>query len=67
MVNMFRIPPHNYSAREITIANVLRDNSNLNIQSFLNVGFHGWNDIRAHWWIKICNENKGWCKNYIII
>lgn len=58
MVNKFKIPPFNYTEREITVANILEDNGDLNIKSFLNVGFHDWQDIRRHWWIKICEENN---------
>jgi hypothetical protein len=58
MVNTFRLPLHNYSLREITVGNILKENAHLEIKSFLNVGFHGWHDIRAHWWIRICNENN---------
>jgi hypothetical protein len=58
MVKMFTIPPHNYTQREHTIIKVLTDNKELNIQSFLNVGFHSWEDSRTHWWIKICEENN---------
>jgi hypothetical protein len=51
------IPTHNYTTRENSVVNVLKE-TDLNIKSFLNVGFHSWEDPRAHWWIKICNENN---------
>lgn len=57
MVNIFKIPPHNYTERELSVVNILKDNQHLNLKSFLNVGFHSWEDIRVHWWIRICEEN----------
>lgn len=58
MVNIFKIPPHNYTERELSVVNILKKNQNLNLKSFLNVGFHSWDDIRTHWWIRICEENN---------
>lgn len=59
MVNIktFIIPPNNYTLRENTVINILREYSDLKIKSFLNVGFHDWQDQRRHWWIRICEEN----------
>jgi hypothetical protein len=49
------IPNHNYTPREATVANILKT---LDIKSFINVGFHDWQDPRRHWWIKICDINN---------
>jgi hypothetical protein len=49
------IPEHNYTQREQTVCDILKD---LKIQSFINVGFHHWEDPRRHWWIKICDVNN---------
>jgi len=53
------IPKHNYTLREKSVINLLSENVLVveKIRTFLNVGFHGWKDDRAHWWIKFCNEN----------
>ena len=58
MVNIFKIPPHNYTERESSVINILTENQKLELKSFLNVGFHNWEDIRRHWWIRICEENN---------
>lgn len=50
------IPPHKYTDRELTVVNILKQYPT--ITSFLNIGFHGWNDPRTHWWINICKRNK---------
>jgi hypothetical protein len=57
MVNNLIIPSHNYTERELSVINILKNNSNINIKSLLNVGFHTWNNGN-HWWIKICEENN---------
>lgn len=47
-----------YSHREITVANLLKDFSTTDsIESFLNIGFHDYQDIRTRWWIDICRKN----------
>lgn len=51
------IPEHNYTEREQTVCQVLSDLSG-NLDSFVNVGFHDWQDPRRHWWIKICEANN---------
>lgn len=58
MVSVFKIPPHNYTERELSVVKILENNQHLNIKSFLNVGFHSWEDQRVHWWIRICEENN---------
>ena len=50
------IPRHKYTKREKTVVKILKKNPQ--IKSFLNVGFHDWDDERRHWWIKICTENN---------
>jgi len=57
MVNIFKIPSHNYTERELSVVKILENNQHLKIKSFLNVGFRNWNDLRNHWWIRICEEN----------
>ena len=57
MVNELIIPEHNYTERELSVVEVLKNN-NLNFKTFLNVGFHNWDDARRHWWIKICEINN---------
>lgn len=52
-----KIPEHNYTVREKSVANVL-SKINVPIQSFINIGFHDWQDPRRHWWIKICEVNN---------
>lgn len=58
MVNVFKIPPHNYTERELSVVTILKEKQGLNLSSFLNVGFHSWEDPRVHWWIRICEENN---------
>lgn len=50
------IPKHNYTAREKTVCSVFQQMPA--ITSFVNVGFHDWQDPRRHWWIKICDANQ---------
>jgi len=52
------IPKHNYTEREKTVIDILQDNSTLNIKTFLNIGFHDWDDKRRHWWINLCKQNN---------
>jgi hypothetical protein len=58
MVDIFTVPPHPYTERELSVVKILENNKDLNIESLLNVGFHGWDDFRTHWWIRICEENN---------
>jgi len=51
------IPEHDYSQREITVINILKD-VNINLNMFINVGFHDWDDARRHWWTKFCESNN---------
>tara|TARA_B100001029_G_C15035263_1_gene439705 strand:+ start:164 stop:736 length:573 start_codon:yes stop_codon:yes gene_type:complete len=53
----FKIPMHRYTQREKTVVEVLKKNY-LGVNSFLNVGFHDWDDKRRHWWVKICDRNN---------
>ena len=53
----FIIPWHCYTQREKTFLNIFKTYNN-NITSFLNIGFHNWEDPRNHWWIKFCNQNN---------
>lgn len=55
MVN--NIPPHSYTDREKTVCKILSE-LDVNIKSFINVGFRNWQDPRNHWWIKICEANN---------
>lgn len=55
---MVKYVNHNYTEREKTVIDVLLKHYELDINSFLNVGFHSWNDKRTHWWIKFCEFNK---------
>ena len=50
------IPEHKYTQREESVCSILKNRNN--IKSFLNVGFHNWEDPRRHWWIKICEQNN---------
>lgn len=50
-----KIPKFNYTQRERTVCEVLKQ---LQISSFINVGFHNWEDRRRHWWIEICKHNN---------
>lgn len=50
------IPDHNYTVREKTVVEILKEHGD-GLKSFLNVGFHNWEDPRRHWWIKICEAN----------
>lgn len=54
----FNIPEHSYTQRESSVIKILVDNSQLEINSFLNVGFHNWEQAGRHWWIRICEENN---------
>ena len=54
--NRLVIPRHKYTEREKTVVKILKKYPQ--IKSFLNVGFHDWNDERKHWWIKICTKNN---------
>jgi len=58
MVNILKIPPHNYTLREYSVIKILENNKHLMIKTFLNVGFRNWGDFRNHWWIRICDENN---------
>lgn len=58
MVNIFKIPSHKYTERELSVVKILENYKQLEINSFLNVGFHNWEDVRTHWWIRICDENN---------
>lgn len=47
-----------YTRRELTVVSLLREQSKKKeITSFLNVGFHDYQDIRNRWWIDICRAN----------
>ena len=52
------IPEHQYTVRERTVIEILKNIHQLKIKSFLNVGFHNWEDPRRHWWIKFCDANN---------
>lgn len=61
MVNkIFKIPTHSrqYTLRELSMLKTLSDNNYLNLKSFLNVGFHDWQQKGRHWWINVCEENN---------
>ncbi|MDK9706540.1 MAG: hypothetical protein OEL83_05775 [Desulforhopalus sp.] len=48
-----------YTRRELTVVNLLRQlAAQKPITSFLNVGFHDYQDIRNRWWIDICRANN---------
>lgn len=47
-----------YTHRELTVVELLRElSSKTTLRSFLNVGFHDYQDIRNRWWIDICRAN----------
>ena len=50
-----KIPNFNYTQRERTVCKIMEQ---MNISSFINVGFHNWEDRRRHWWIEICKQNN---------
>jgi len=52
------IPNHNFTEREKSIVKLFNETELSNIKTFLNIGFRNWNDLRNHWWIKICEENN---------
>mgnify|MGYP006170572977 FL=1 len=52
-----KIPRHKYTKREKTVVKILKKNFK-GINSYLNVGFHDWDDERKHWWINICKKNN---------
>ena len=56
--NEFIIPTIKYTQRETTIVNILKENQDLKLESFMNVGFHDWQQEGRHWWIKICEANN---------
>lgn len=48
-----------YTRRELTVVQLLRELSRTEkINSFLNIGFHDYQDIRTRWWIDICRANS---------
>ncbi len=48
-----------YTRRELTVIPLLKElAAEKPITSFLNVGFHDYQDIRNRWWIDICRANK---------
>ena len=50
------IPEWNYTNREKTVVDILGE-GHMKIKSFLNIGFRGWRNKKAHWWINICEAN----------
>ncbi len=47
-----------YTRRELTVVRLLKElAAKKRITSFLNVGFHDYQDIRNRWWIDICRAN----------
>lgn len=54
----FKKTGRGYSHRELTVVELLKEFSKIKtIDSFLNVGFHDYQDIRNRWWIDICRAN----------
>lgn len=48
-----------YTKRELTVVHLLKElAAQKPITSFLNVGFHDYQDIRNRWWIDICQANN---------
>jgi hypothetical protein len=48
-----------YTRRELTVVQLLKElAAEKPITSFLNVGFHDYQDIRNRWWIDICRANN---------
>lgn len=48
-----------YSRREITVVKILQGfTGKEQLGSFLNIGFHDYQDIRTQWWIDICRANN---------
>lgn len=54
--NKFIIPEWEYTRREITVVDILYG-FNLDLKSFLNIGFRQWNNPKNHWWIEVCEAN----------
>jgi len=52
------IPEHSYTVREGTVCSILKEIDQGDIQTFINVGFHDWQDPRRHWWVKVCEQNN---------
>ncbi len=47
-----------YTLRELSIVNILKEKGKqTTFTSFLNVGFHDYQDRRNRWWIDICKAN----------
>ncbi len=47
-----------YTRRELTVIQLMQElSSEKSIASFLNIGFHDYQDIRNRWWIDICRAN----------
>lgn len=56
-INNYSLPWHKFTQREQTLLNIF-SNLNHEIDTFLNVGFHDWQDSRNQWWVKFCKVNK---------
>ena len=47
-----------YTRRELTVVKLFKELADQHpISSFLNIGFHDYQDIRNRWWIDICRAN----------
>lgn len=55
MEHKVKIPNRSYTNREKTVVEILKQVEG--IKSFINFGFHNWEDNRRHWWIDICKVN----------
>lgn len=48
-----------YTRRELTVVKLLRETARHRpLASFLNIGFHDYQDVRNRWWIDICRANS---------
>ncbi len=48
-----------YTRRELTVVELLREVARRRPpKSFLNIGFHDYQDVRNRWWIDICRANN---------
>jgi len=47
-----------YTRRELTVVKLLQESARHRpIKSFLNIGYHDYQDVRNRWWIDICRAN----------
>ena len=52
------IPLHDYTLREHWFIELFKTLNKEDYKTLLNVWFHGYKDIRNHWWIRLCQVNN---------